>query len=536
MMIDDDFDVKTKKKFRLAGLGLAGWFSLLLGGVIIFGIASLLYLIWSFQVASVNKATANEGLIPVSSDFAPGRTKNADVLFRLAGNKRTVEKLYPDLAAAWMRARGFSSVNIKPSKEVITIEGNKSGKNYRILIATGSSYGGFEAMIQGRVEGVISSRQIEVGEADKLSAYGDMQSQASEKIIGHDVSFILVNNSNPITNMNGETLGRILSGEITNWSELSDKKDGEIAIKIEDLGNDKNLGILSKLLGEREIIETAKTHANPDDVAGAVARDGNAIGFAHKPSSFAGIKNIAINERNAQSFEADEFNIATEAYPFTERLYLYVGSSNSDANLLDFADFAQSPAGQEVVKRNGYGAQQLQSYSIKAPIGAPPEYVNFATIARRMNFDFRFNQGANELDNKANADLIRFRNFVQKEAIDAKRIAVFGFADNVGAKITNIGLGQSRAETIAKKLGEIGVNPSVIKSFGDAMPVGANISELGRIKNRRVEVWVCPPPACPLMSVAIDTGAIQTPNDKTIPSGVHLGKPEKIEGVDAPKG
>ncbi|MBN8649709.1 MAG: OmpA family protein, partial [Caulobacterales bacterium] len=511
-MIDDDFDTKPKKKRRIGRLGFAGWSMVFLGAIIICGIASLLYLIWSFQVASGNKAAANEGLVPVSGDFAPGQTKKSDVLFRLAGNKRNGDKLFPDMAAAWMRARQFSGVNISKSNEIITISGNKSGKTYKILIALGSAKGGFEAMTQGRIEGVISARPIETGEADRLSAFGDMQSQASEKIIGHDVSFVLVNGSNPIENMNGETLGRILSGEITDWSEISDKKEGEISIKIEDLGADKNDGVLTKLLGDREIVETAKTHSNPEDVAGAVARDGNAIGFTHKPSSFVGVKNVALNERNAQTFEADEFNIATEAFPFTERIYLYIGSSNADANLMDFADFTLSPLGQEVVKRNGFGAQQLQSYSIKAPVGAPPEYANYASIARRMNFDFRFNQGANELDSKGHADLIRFRNFIQKEAIDSKRIALFGFADNVGARITNIGLGQSRAETIASKLGELGINPSVIRSFGDAMAVGANAYEAGRIKNRRVEVWVCPPPACPLMNVVIDTQASQAPN------------------------
>ncbi len=536
--MDDENELGNKKARRKSGrLGVLGWSMMLMGAVIIGGIAALLYLIWSFQIESGAKAAEDAGLVPVTSEFAPGRPKSADVLFRIAGSKREGEKLFPELANAWMRARGYTSVSTSTERDTITISGNKDGKSKRILIAKSSAKGGFEGMIQGRVEGVFSSRPIESGEADRLSAYGDMFGPQNEKVIGHDISFVYVNSSNPITNMNGETLGRILSGEITDWSEISDKKEGEITIKVENLGVDKNLGILAKILGEREMVETSKSLETPDDVLGAVARDSNAIGFSHKPSSFSGVKNIALNERNAGTFDPNDFNISTEAYPFTERLYLYIGSNNSAPELADFADFALSPAGQEIVKKLGYGAQQVAAESVKAPVDAPNDYADFAKSSQRMNFDIRFLQGANELDNKAKADLIRFQAFVQKQSIDPKRIAIFGFADNVGAQATNLGLGQSRAEAVSKKLSEIGLAPALIRSYGDAMAVGANAYEAGRIKNRRVEVWICPPPACPLMNVVVDNSKpVNLPNNNDIPSGVHFGRPPSTDGADAPKG
>jgi phosphate transport system substrate-binding protein len=537
-MNDEDYsEKKNKKKRRFGRLGISGWIMVFLFAIIIGGIGSLLYLVWSFQVESVQKTAADEGLVPVIGDFAPGRERANDVLFRLGGSRRGGEKLLPELASGWMRARGYSGVTTSQDREIITISGSKDGKSKRILIALGSAKGGFDAMTQNRIEGVFSSRQIETTEADRLSARGDMFGPQSEKIIAHDISFVYVNSSNPVTNMNGETLGRILSGEITDWSEISDKKEGEITIKVENLGADKSLGILSKILGERELIETAKTMETPDEVGGAVSRDGNAIGFSHKPSSSGGIQNIALNERNARTFEPNPFNISTEAYPFTERVYLYIGSARADPNLVDFADYTQSPAGQEIVNRIGYGAQQIAAEQVKIPPDAPNDYVEFARVSRRMNFDLRFNQGANELDSKAKADIVRLQQFVQKEAIDAKRIALFGFADNVGARETNLGLGQSRAEAVAKKLSDIGLVPAVIRSYGDAMPVGANAYEAGRIKNRRVEVWICPPPSCPLINVVVEAPTNEPkPDTNDIPAGVHLGRPSQLEGVEAPKG
>ena len=90
---------------------------------------------------------------------------------------------------------------------------------------------------------------------------------------------------------------------------------------------------------------------------------------------------------------------------------------------------------------------------------------------------------------------------------------------------------------MSKKLSEIGLAPALIRSYGDAMAVGANAYEAGRIKNRRVEVWICPPPACPLMNVVVDNSKpVNLPNNNDIPSGVHFGRPPSTDGADAPKG
>lgn len=539
--IADDLDEltikKTRRRRRLGQIGLLGWMMVFLTGIIIVCIGMLLYQVWSFQTESRSKQSLSEGLVPVMGDFLPGSPKKNDVLFRLAGNRRNAQEVFPELVSTWMRARGFSGVSQNVEKDIVTVSGSKGGKRHRVVIAIGSAKGGFEAMIQNRVEGVVSSRQIDSSEADRLSAYGDMYSPMNERIVGHDVSYVFVNPSNAITNINGETLGRILSGEITDWSEVSDKESGAINIRLEDQGADRDLGQLAKLLGDREILDSAKSFLNPQDVVGAVARDGDAIGIAHANAKEGNVKEISVNERNAGIFAPNPFNISTESYPFTERIYLYVGGANANPNLIDFADYAISPAGQEIVKRIGLGAQIPEAVNTKPPQGAPQEYSNFSNISQRMNFDFRFQQGTNELDNKAVADLNRLAAFMQKNGIDSKRIALLGFADNVGAEPTNLGLAQTRAEVVAAKLGALGINPAIIKAYGDKMPVGANAYEAGRIKNRRVEVWVCPPPSCPVMNIgAIALPKSQTGDDQIMPSGVRWGVSKRAPGVEAPKG
>lgn len=533
---DEPVIQNKKRRKRGRGLGFIDWLMVLLVAIIVGGIAVLLYLGWTFQVGSKNQQNDAEWVVPVVGDFAPGRPRANNVLFRLAGNKRAGEELMPELVASWMRARGYSGVISAVSNQIVSVKGSKGGKEYKVLIALGSGKGGFEALTQSRIEGVISNRSIDTSEADRLSAMGDMTGPTNEKVVALDVSAVYVNPSNAISNMNGETLGRIMSGEITDWSEISDKLSGEIHIKVEDQGGDKGQSILDKLLGDRQLIDSAKLYPTASDVINAVSRDNNAIGFSHIEKNMGAVKVVSVHERNARAFDPTEFNVATESYPFTERVYLYIGSVNTDPSIVDFADFTLSPAGQEVVKRVGLGAQQLASFSYPAPKEAPRDYAAFANSARRMNFDFRFQLGANELDNKAIADMSRFVTFLQKENIDQKRIALFGFADNVGAHQTNVGLAQSRAQTVLSKLNEIGINPAVVRAYGEVMPVGANAFEAGRIRNRRVEVWICPPPSCPLINIVegpTETFAVP----QGLPAGVRLGKPRKTpEGVEAPKG
>jgi phosphate transport system substrate-binding protein len=528
--VEPDTDTGIARK-RRRSIGVIGWLIVLTCLVILAGGAVLGWMSWSFQSEAQRRAADEQGLVPVDRDFAPNRPKPADVLFRIGGSASMGDKLMPDLVATWMRARGYSGVSSNPDGRITTIRGSKGGKEMRVLIANGSALGGFDALVNGRVEAVMSGRPIMPAEADRLSALGDMTSVANEKVIGLDASLVLVNRANPISNINGDTLGRILSGEVTDWSEVVQDGQGKISVKLEDLGGDQAASPAGRLLGDRELPENVDKLTGEDAVADAVSRDPGAIGITRRQGG--GTKALSVNERNARSVGPDAFGIATESYPFAERVHIYVGSSAEDPNARDFAEYAMSPAGQEIVARTGFTPLKLAAVKTIPPVGAPRDYQNFARDAERMNFDIRFHEGANALDSRSQEDLKRFAAFVAQGQIDKRRIALLGFADNVGARATNMGLAQSRAETAGIEMERLGVTPGIIRSYGDAMPVGANAEEQGRIHNRRVEVWLCAPPACPLVDLVSQASA----GTREIPTGVRLGTPRPLAaGEEPPKG
>jgi phosphate transport system substrate-binding protein len=518
---------------RREPMGVLGWAIVATLLLILAGGAMLGWMGWSFQVEAQRRNVANLGLVPVSADFAPGQTRDRDVLFRIAGSRHLNARMTPELVAGWMRARGWTNVGVGEKDEITTVTGSKDGRQARVLIAKGSAHGGFEAMTQGRVEAVVAARRILPEEADKLSALGDMTSPTNEKILGLDASLVLVNRANRLNAINTETLARIVSGEITDWSQVDPNESGPINVKLEDLGADGGASPAGRLLGDKEPPPGVELLEDSRAIAEAVARDADAIGIARRTEAGGAAKALAVGERNARSVAPDDFSVSTEAYVFSERAHLYIPVTAGEAALRDFAAWALSPPGQEIVARNGLTAQKLDAIQIVPPPEATREYIAFARDARRMNFDIRFDLGANRVDSKAVEDVKRFAAYVEKNQIDERRIAILGFADNVGARATNMGLAQSRAETVGVLFERNGLNTGIIRSYGDAMPVGANAEERGRIRNRRVEVWLCAPPACPLVDLVANAGG----GVRGVPSGVRLGPPPPTpEGAEPPKG
>jgi phosphate transport system substrate-binding protein len=107
--------------------------------------------------------------------------------------------------------------------------------------------------------------------------------------------------------------------------------------------------------------------------------------------------------------------------------------------------------------------------------------------ARRLSLDFRFRSGSADLDSRGQRDLERLVRFLGQSA--SSQVMLLGFSDNRGAPANNLRLSQERAKVIEGELIERGVRPNVVEALGDQMPVAANDTEVGREKNRRVEVW-----------------------------------------------
>ncbi|MGV8314992.1 PstS family phosphate ABC transporter substrate-binding protein, partial [Pseudomonas aeruginosa] len=100
-----------------------------------------------------------------------------------------------------------------------------------------------------------------------------------------------------------------------------------------------------------------------DRLADAVSADPHAIGFVGI-ASVGRARALAIADGESLPMAPQESLIATEDYPLSRRLFLYLkpGEKNPWAQAL--VRFAQGPRGQAIVTRSGFVAQKIQAVQI----------------------------------------------------------------------------------------------------------------------------------------------------------------------------
>lgn len=73
------------------------------------------------------------------------------------------------------------------------------------------------------------------------------------------------------------------------------------------------------------------------------------------------------------------------------------------------------------------------------------------------------------------------------------KVRIEGHTDNVGSVSKNLLLSENRAKAVEKALKDLGLGETVVfqvKGFGLSQPISDNLTEEGRSKNRRVEIFI----------------------------------------------
>ncbi len=103
-----------------------------------------------------------------------------------------------------------------------------------------------------------------------------------------------------------------------------------------------------------------------------------------------------------------------------------------------------------------------------------------------------FEFGKSELKPEGKEKIEAYREQAKEELGRAEHVIVTGYTDNVGEPDHNATLSLKRAEAVRDQLVSLGADPTKfeVNGAGDATPIADNSTELGRAKNRRVEVAV----------------------------------------------
>ncbi|EXF45327.1 OmpA family protein [Pseudomonas sp. BAY1663] len=120
----------------------------------------------------------------------------------------------------------------------------------------------------------------------------------------------------------------------------------------------------------------------------------------------------------------------------------------------------------------------------------PAFYQRLASEAQRLTVNFRFEEGTAQLDNKAQRDLDRVADYLRAHGKLVGSAALIGFGDTKSDPTRAALLSKLRAMTVRRELSKRGAFFREINGMGSELPVASNDQGSGRVKNRRVEIWV----------------------------------------------
>ncbi|GAB4165340.1 MAG: hypothetical protein Fur0032_01960 [Terrimicrobiaceae bacterium] len=416
----------------------------------------------------------------------------ARVTFRATGSNTIGARLMPALVEAYLEKIGAKDIIRRKVTEIeteVSFDGRYGGERQAVMVLAHGSSTSFEALLKEETEVGMSSRPVKEKEREELAFLGDMYSPACEHVVGLDGLAVIVNPANPVSSLTVRQVADIFSGKIRDWSEVGGPA-GPIHLYARDDVSGTFDSFKTMVLGEAPISPEAARFADSNELSDKVAVDTRGIGFIGLPYVRSS-KALAISDEGTAPMIPSPFTVATEDYVLSRRLFFYTPAVPSHPWTGTFIEFVMSDEGQNIVEEVGFIPQRVDIEKIPTAAGMPPEYASLAeTYSGRLSMTFRFLTGQAQLDAKGVRDLDRLVRFLARPENRRKALVLVGFSDNSGTPETNIKLSQERADEVARQLGLRGVMVSRTAGFGQAMPLASNETEVGRKKNRRVEVWI----------------------------------------------
>lgn len=423
--------------------------------------------------------------LPLPADGKPA--------LRMQGSNTIGARLGPALVEGLLEREGFTRVRIEDSGEnEQRVTGfNAKGRLVSIELAAHGSGTGFAALDSGHAELAASSRPIKDSEAASLARLGDLKSPEGEQVIAIDGLAVILHPSNPLDALSVAQLARVFAGEVKTWEELGGR-GGAIRLYARD-DNSGTWDTFKELVLSsqgKSLAADARRFESSLKLSDSVSQDPQGIGFIGLPY-IRQAKPLAISAGDSQPMLPSAELVATEDYPLSRRLFLYMKPGEGNPWARELVRFAHSTRGQEIVAQNGFIAQTVKAMKVEVNGEMPDGYRELASNAQRLAVNFRFAEGSAELDNKALRDLRRVLRYLRDNDKRMSQVVLVGFGDpRHDDRDRALLLSKLRAMAVQRELVKDGVLVRAIEGLGDALPVAANDSEDGRRKNRRVEVWV----------------------------------------------
>jgi phosphate transport system substrate-binding protein len=432
-------------------------------------------------------------------------------MLRLSGANSMGVQLLPALLTDYGAEAGLvgmqEEMTSDPAVRIVLLQGAESTRRLQARIAALGSAAAFTDLATGQADIGMSTRRATDAEARALliTGPGGQARVDNEVVVGLSGVVVLVHRDNPLRALSVAQLRDLFSGAAARWPGAGglpvtvyalDQRSGEFnAVQERILGTGARLSPKARLFVSNE------------DLADAVAADPAAIGFVG--AGYVGnARAVTLQQECGLGGEPSAFNLKTEEYPLSRRLFLYA-TARATPLARDLLAYGESARAQTVLAKSGFinlepllGSAEQSTAQIGA-IGAflPDEMKAIAAPqadalrqmvqgARRLSVTFRFEAGRADLDPRAEADLGRLANWKNRPENAQSSLLLVGHASIDGVYATNLELSRARANAVAARLRQAGLAVAQVEGVGPVNQVVCNRSVAESDMNRRVEVWI----------------------------------------------
>lgn len=433
------------------------------------------------------------------------------------GSNTIGERLMPLLIEAYSTRRlgGRPTTKLgKPEQQEITLPARDGRASIIHLHAHGSGTSA-KGLLAGQAVIGMSSRRATDDETKAVqSQLGvDIRAPGSEHVLALDGLAVIVNPANRVRRLTLQQIAQVFAGQITDWSQLGGAAQPIVAHRRDDKsGTFDTFNALVLAPFKLKPAPAVKAHESSENLSDEVSRDPNAIGFIGLPYIN---RNVAVSIGTACGIASgpSTFTVKTESYPLSRRLFLYTVGTPTEPRARDLLAFALSDEAQPTVAEAGFVEQSIETQSeadqqawlqsmitgqgfLAADKPVPPEaraqLQRLAAGARRTSGVLRFDRGSATLDTRAQQDVGRIARYLRTPGVAGKRFWLVGFTDADGGWGGNLLLARNRALSVARALQQIGIATPGEQVIGMSYvaPTDCNDGDNGKLKNRRVELWV----------------------------------------------
>jgi phosphate transport system substrate-binding protein len=226
--------------------------------------------------------------------------------------------------------------------QVLAEEYIKKHPNVTIDHIGGGSTPGLLALKKGAIDLATMSRTLKWTEEDEYTR---------QYLIGKNGVAIGVHLSNPVKNLTKNQVYQIMSGKITNWSEVGGN-NAEIQVLGRAKGSTTRIMIEDLVMQGAPFTETLKSFTSADELRTALEGNPNAIGILGLQDSKDTIKRVTI-----EGVDMTPSTILSNRYPLTRSFYFVwhsePGAAEAEKHKLDFLNFVRSEEGQKIIEKRG---------------------------------------------------------------------------------------------------------------------------------------------------------------------------------------